>query len=505
MPSMRSSPRSPASIRVVSRCCLALAAGLVSLPATGANGYFLHGYSAPQRAMAGAGTALAGEAAQLPVNPAGILGVRSQWTADLNLILAYNDTEISERPAGAGAGLFSIEPDALHSQAENFLLPFAAYAKAIDADSAWSMSINGGGLKSLYRGGQARFADGLPGLSTRCAGVFGGGSVLAGSTDPGGFCGGGDHVASGDLILVFLRAGYARRVNESLVLGVSPILAVESFKARGLRAFDRYSVAPGRVTDNGHAKRPSLGIGARLGLLWSATDTLSLGASWQSRIRIGRFEEYGGTAPDGGRIDSPEMWNAGLAWAPSPGSLLAMDYERIRYSDIPILGRRFDAGVFAEQCLLPRLLLGGEPDASCFGGARSPGFGWQDTHSYKLGYRFSPSASLAFSLGYTWTERAVQDDQALFNILAPGVSEDHYAAGASWRVRPGLSLNFAALYAPRRGVRGQNPLSHVDASALLTPGEAEGDTGLFGTDPLDQQIEVSAQVIELVFGVQIGF
>lgn len=490
------------------RLCLLLAGLASTLPAAAANGYFLHGFSTSQRAMAGAGTALAGEAAQLPVNPAGILGVREQWTADLNVLLVHNKVEAGERPAGAGAGLFSIEPGTIRSVADNFMLPFAAYAHAIDDSSAWAVSFNGGGLQSIYEGGRSRFAEGLPALSARCEGVFAGGGPVVGTTDPAGLCGGGDPVSSGDLVQLYFRAGYARRFGDTLSIGVSPIVVVEYFKARGLSAFKGYSVASDRVTDNGHPRSPSVGYGGRIGVLWSPVEGTSLGASYQSRIRLRGFEDYTGLIISDGEIDSPALWSLGLAWRPGAAHLLAADFERVQFSDIPALGRRLDSQAFASQCVMPRLLLGAQPSEACFGGKAGPGFGWQDTLSYKIGYRYAAAENLALSLGYTWTRRPVLDDQVLFNILAPGVTEDHYAAGLSWRPRPRLSFNVAALYSPRRGVKGKNPLSHVDAAALFAlpgaPGSNDG-AALFGSDPLDQEIRVSAQVTELIFGVQVGF
>lgn len=353
--------------------------------------------------------------------------------------------------------------------------------------------------------GQSRLAQGIPGLETRCRGIFGGGRRISPDLDPAGLCGDGDGVSSGELVLMYIRAGYARRFGDTLSFGVSPILVVESFKARGLSAFDDYSVAPGHVSDRGHPKAPSLGVGGRIGALWSPVENLTLGASWQSKIAVGRFDSYEGVILAGGRIDSPEMWNAGLALRPARRHLLAADFERIEFSDIPVLGRRFNAPAFAERCLLPRLLLDAEPSSACLGGDLGPGFGWTDTRSYKLGYRYSPTADLAFGLGYAWTRRPVHGDQALFNILAPAVTNDHFAGGVSWRMRPGLTLNIATLYAPRRSVSGRNPLSHIDATALASGPTSPSAGSLFGTDPLDQEIRIAAEVVEVIFGVQIGF
>lgn len=490
---------------VVARRLALAAAFCLALPAVASNGYYLHGFSAAQRGMGGASTALSGEAAQLPLNPAGIVGVGEQWNADLNMLFVSNIARIGERAPESAAGVFNITPGVMRSKGNFFLLPFLAYARAIDDDSAWGLSLNGGGLNSEYVGGTSSFADGIPALNARCQGSFGGGAPVAGTLDPMGFCGRGNPVTLADFVQVYVRGGYARRFGDSFSLGVSPIVVLEYFEVSGLGAFDRYSIEPGRVTDQGHPHSPSLGVGGRVGLLWSLYEGTTLGASYQSRIRVSRFEQYTGLVLGGGRIDSPETWNLGLAWRPARAHLLAVDFERTNFSEISVVGQRFDAQRFATGCVLPQLLLDAEPSEACVGGRNGPGFGWRDTLSYKFGYRFLPAANLALSLGYTWTRRPVSDDQALLNIIAPGVTQDHYAAGLSWRLHPQLSFNIAVLHSPRRGVKGHNPLSNIDPAVLLAPPGSETRPELFGIDAQDQTLDVSEQVTELIVGLQFGF
>lgn len=491
--------------RPLRRACL-LTCLVAAWPAVATNGYFLHGYTAAQRAVAGAGTALAGEVAQLPVNPAGLVGIGEQTALDLNVILYFPSAEVSE--PGPGVGLFSLDSGRVRSSADTFFFPFIAYGRAIDASSAWTVALNGGGLKTLYESGGAQFLNGVPGLNARCAGLYGGGAPQPGSADALGFCGRSDDVSSADLTQLFFRAGYARRFGERFSVGLSPIVLIEYFRARGLAAFDDYSVNPGRVTDNGAPHEPVLGYGGRLGLLWSPAAHTSLGASYQTRIHPGRLKDYDGLIPDAESIGSPAMWNLGLAWRPGAAHLLMADFERTNFSDVPPVGRRLDPDDFATRCLLPRLLLRAPPTQSCLGGADGPGFGWRDSLSYKLGYRLALSDAIALSIGYTYTRFPVQEKEVLLSVLAPGVVQDHYALGLGWKLRPGLMLNLAALYSPPNTVKGRNPLSHVDPvalEALIGPQSGGGTDGVFGADAGDQEVNISARVVELVIGVQIGF
>lgn len=486
--------------------CAGLLAGLsCALPAAASNGYYLHGFTASQRGMAGAGTALAGEVGQLGVNPAGLVGIGKQWQFDLNVLLYRPTAKIGE--PGPGVSLFTMEPGSVPSVEDTFFFPFVAYGQAIDDSSSWAVSLNGGGLKTVYEQGNSEFLKGVPVLGARCEGLYGGGDPLPGSLDPLRFCGRADPQSSADLTQLFLRAGYARRFGERFSIGLSPILLAEYFRSRGLAAFDKYSVEPGRVTDNGAPHSPVLGFGARVGLLWSPMDGTSLGAAYQSRIRTGDLEDYTGLIPGGDSLGAPAMWNLGLAWRPAAAHLLAVDFERIDFSDLPAVGRKFDPQAFAIRCLLPRLLLSAQPSETCFGGEGGPGFGWRDSLSYKLGYRLGLSPSFALNLGYTYTRIPIRESEVLFNLLTPAVTPHHYAAGLSWQVRPGLSFNFAALYTPDNTVRGKNPYSHIDVSALipLVGAQSDANPGVFDADPGDQDVSISANVLELVFGVQIGF
>ena len=46
----------------------------------------------------------------------------------------------------------------------------------------------------------------------------------------------------------------------------------------------------------------------------------------------------------------------------------------------------------------------------------------------------------------------------LFNILAPGVIEQHFTFGFTNKLSPTSEWNFAAMYAPSKTVSGANPL-----------------------------------------------
>jgi long-chain fatty acid transport protein len=78
------------------------------------------------------------------------------------------------------------------------------------------------------------------------------------------------------------------------------------------------------------------------------------------------------------------------------------------------------------------------------GSANGPGFGWRDITVVKIGASYDYSQNLALRIGYNHGGQAVQGDQTFFNILAPGVVQDHLTLGSTWKTSGGgeLSLSF---------------------------------------------------------------
>ena len=54
-------------------------------------------------------------------------------------------------------------------------------------------------------------------------------------------------------------------------------------------------------------------------------------------------------------------------------------------------------------------------------------------------------------------DQPIDDDQVLFNILAPAVVEQHYTFGASRMTNGGSEFSVGFMYAPEESVKGVNP------------------------------------------------
>jgi long-chain fatty acid transport protein len=60
------------------------------------------------------------------------------------------------------------------------------------------------------------------------------------------------------------------------------------------------------------------------------------------------------------------------------------------------------------------------------------GFGWDDATVFKVGANYAYDKNWEFRVGYNYSEVPYDDDQALFNVLAPAVVEHHATLGFTY-------------------------------------------------------------------------
>ena len=75
----------------------------------------------------------------------------------------------------------------------------------------------------------------------------------------------------------FLSMNYARKVSDTVTIGISPVFAIQRFKAEGLEAFGGLSVSPGSVTNRG--TETSTGFGINLGVLYEPNSEWDFGVA----------------------------------------------------------------------------------------------------------------------------------------------------------------------------------------------------------------------------------
>lgn len=397
----------------------ALVAGaLCSVGAWATNGYYSHGYGPVSKSMAGACVAMVENVMCGVHNPASLVHLDSRW--EIGAALFSPDRGFHANDDFQSPPYASVPPGKYESNNKLFLIPFFAYNRKLDEDSSVSLLFGGqGGMNTEYD-----------------APVWGnftppGAPAFFQATAPTGV----------NLMQMYLGAAYGRKVGGGHSLSIMPILAAQMIKVDGLEPFRGVSIAPNKVTNNGDDW--SFGGGARFGWLWQATDKLNLGASYQTRLWMTSFDEYKGLFAGGGEFDIAPVLDLGLAYDITPAWTASLAYQYIWYEDIDSLSNPADLVMM--------------PGVPVLGTDNGLGFGWKNQNVYKFGLRWKYSPDLTFRAGYSHGDQVVPDSQALFNVLAPAVVQDHYTFGFSKTFASNNEFHMSFMYAPEETVSGTNP------------------------------------------------
>lgn len=386
---------------------LALAgAALAVLASTGAqatDGYFLNGVGPKAKGMAGVAIALPQDALAAANNPASISALDARVDFDVEIFIPDRGAEIT----GNGAGLNGSYNG---NGANPFVLPEFGYARPLTDQLTFALTINGnGGMNTDYE-----------------ANPF----AAFGAQGPAGV----------DLKQVFIVPTLAYEFAPGQSVGVSAIGLVQGFRASGIQPFSSASADPANFTNRG--TDVAFGAGFRAGYYGELSEGVAIGAFYQSKVWAGEFDRYAGLFADQGGFDVPASYGAGIALRPAAGLVLAADVKRIEYSGVNSVGNPL------------AVLFTGVP----FGGADGPGFGWRDVTVFKLGASYDVSDSLTVRAGYGRSENPVPASETLLNVLAPGVVQDHFTLGATWRSGNGFEVTGFAMRAPRNDVAGQSSI-----------------------------------------------
>jgi long-chain fatty acid transport protein len=448
--------------------------------------------------MAGASTALPQDALAPASNPAGIVKLERRLDAGVDLF-------IPKRGGAIRDNFFGPDDSFDGSRKDHFHIPDFGYVNALNEQWSWAFTAFGnGGMNTRYRPEDNPYA-------------------RYGSRGEAGV----------DLAQLFIGPTIAYRVTDTQSIGLSVNYVFQRFEATGLSAFASnsfpgpYSESPDNVTDQGYDK--SDGFALRLGWLGDF-GPISLGAAYQPKIHMDKFDKYRGLFAEQGGFDIPENFSLGIAWRATPALTLAADYQRINYSDVPSVGNPLSnfqnasgltniigqlpptqlndllAQLNAGQGMLTVLqqiqasplgptietlsaTTSGDQYGNKLGSDNGPGFGWQDVDVFKIGLSYVLSDTLSLRAGYSDLDQPIPENETFFNILAPGVVEKHYTIGATY-VRGVHELSFHAMHAPEVTVRGSGSIP--DAAIPLPPAS-------FGGGEADIRLE------ETLIGISYGY
>jgi long-chain fatty acid transport protein len=321
----------------------------------------------------------------------------------------------------------------IDSENEMFLIPQFGYNWVLDDDSSIGVSVFGnGGMNTEYKGGTARVFDGVSSFNTL----------------PGTF---GDGTAGVDLSQLFIATTYAAKLSETTSWGVSGIVAYQRFKAKGLGNFAPYSSDPDNLSNNHYST--SSGIGLRIGIQTEISPGIRFGAAYQPKISMSEFDEYAGLFAEDGGFDIPSNYTLGLAMDIGNNGVLLIDFQQINYEDVASVSNSITP--LTDGSCIPDPAGGLPTGDGCLGGKDGAGFGWQNMGIVKIGYQWQ-SGPMTWRVGYSKGDQPIPSSEVVFNILAPGVIEEHVTFGFTRQIDSASDFSFALMYAPNFSVDGEN-------------------------------------------------
>jgi len=408
------------------------------------DGYYPHGYGMKAKGMGGASVAMADDSFGGANNPASMVWAGSRFDIGVDLFSPRRDISRSGS-SGNGTGM----DGSVSSGSNLFFVPEIGYNRMIGPDMSVGVSVYGnGGMNTDYNGGQiaggqvnACGNQAPPAVPPQNAGFN------AASQQPGPYnllCGQGK--LGMNLTQLIVAPTFSKKVNKNNSFGVSLLLAAQQFKAEGLSAFYSYTTPGGvqgipysagnNLTNRGNDT--TYGYGLKLGWMGRVSDTVTLGASYTSKVKMGKFTKYQDLFAGGGAFDMPESLALGIAFKANPQWTIAADYERINYAGVDSVGNPSTNGGLA---------IGGT-----LGCDSCRGFGWSDVNVFKLGAEYQYSPKLILRAGYNHSDNPIQGRDVTFNMIAPGVVQNHVTMGFTYDLSQDSELTMAYMHAFRNSV-----------------------------------------------------
>lgn len=422
----------------------------ISSPAFATNGYFTHGVGTESKGMAGTG--VGSNAAQGSIivasNPALGVFAGDSWELGLSFFSPMRSYNADAGFAG-NFGAFSTAAGNFDSSSEWFPIPYISKNWRLGNGAAVTTAFYGrGGMNTDWDDPDMAFLFDQTG------------DLIADTPVPGTFGGGDSGV---DLSQAFFAVTYSAQAGDNFAWGIGPVFAIQMFEAKGLSFFAPFTEyfnacafgqppgtcdpTPSNLTNNGHDS--STGVGGIIGAWWNM-GPVSMGLSYTSKIGMSELDDYSDLFAEDGGFDIPASTKFGLSFQGTDNMRVNFDIEHTEFGEIGSVGNPMAPLM---NCPSVVFMFTGQPggDAeSCLGGDNGAGFGWEDMTTYKLGFEWLNNDT-TWRFGYSYGEQPIQAADVFFNILAPGVMEQHVTLGMSKN-----NWHFSLMYAPTNSVEGQN-------------------------------------------------
>lgn len=372
-------------------------------PAQATLGVFEHGNGIKSMGMGGVGYSIGEESTSLVANPAHVIGLGERYDLGVHGVTPRGDVEVEDNAAG---------PDSRHRNTGRryFFIPQGGFTLALGERWALGVAASSAGVGPDYPNSPyARF--------------------------------GGAERSSLFLTVAGLSTALAYKVNANHSLGASLNLAYQTLSLEGVNFIGAVSSDPDRVSNQG--KDGEFGVGFTIGWHGQLTPQLAAGVAYRSKTWTGKHEEYRGLLPEQGRLELPQIWGAGLAYALATDWTLAFDFQRFQYS-----------GQTAFGSSVTRL----DPASGVlFGDDQGPGFGFKNQNAYKFGLAWKASPEWTLRAGYLDATQMVSRQETLFGMLAPVAGTRHYTVGSTWARRL-WEISAHGAWSPRDSVDGKNSI-----------------------------------------------
>lgn len=442
-----------------SRVLLLGLAALMAAPAVtfATNGYFAIGYGMKSRGMGGVGVAYAQDSMAAAANPAGMawVGTRIDVGAEFfhppRRVAANGDRYGFHTPTSVVPPSGTVPVAAESSGSNLFLIPTAGANYQFNRKMSVGMSVIGNGANTRYMQNFFNVLD-----------------PACGSPSEPKPCG----ALGVQLMQMQMLPTVAYKLTPTQSIGASLIIGVQTFRAYGLGDFAipqfAFSSDTNNMTNKGNDW--SYGGGARVGWLGNFfDDRVSLGAMYSSRVYMTRFKKYGGLFAQDGSFDIPALYAVGLALKPNDRWVFAADVQRVLYNSIASVGNRHSTGDLNDPCSQPIGAPGctnGEPKSHALGASDGWGFGWKNQTAYKVGVSYKWNDNLVVRTGFNYGKSPIPDDQLLFNMLAPAVTEKHFTTGFTYSLSRATEINVSYVHAFKHSQTCEAPT----CKTLLTQG-----------------------------------
>lgn len=390
--------------RITAAVCTIGALAAMAGPALATNGYIANGYGGGSKGMAGAGVAVQTGVLGMAQNPA--TGTKVGNKAGFCLTTFAPDRGFTVSGAGG------LQTGTFKSRNDVFFIP-----------------CGGANFQLTERMSLGLFMFGNGGMNTEYGtNVFVPGYGIAG-TSPLGV----------NLEQAFLSANLSYQATDTLSLGVAPVVAIQRFSATGLENFAPFSSDDTALSNRGDDW--STGVGINLGVLYEPNAQWSFGAAYRSHIDMEKFDKYAGLFAEQGDFDIPAVATIGAAYRPpsAPKLTLTAEYQRIYYGDVKSIS-------YSSAAIL-----------APFGFDNGPGFGWDDMDVIRVAGIYQATPRLTLRAGVSYATQFADDEEALFNILAPATPQWHASVGGSYKLNDNWGITASYTHAFENSIKGVNP------------------------------------------------